>query len=280
MTNTAPILVIAATGKVGSRIVARLEANGTPVRAASRRTSPAFDWEDQATWAPALAGAEIAFVAFVPDLAVKGSVETIRAFTETARRTGLKHMVLLSGRGEANAVASEQIVQASGIGYTIIRAAWFNQNFSEGHLLGPVLEGLIALPAEARREPFVDAGDIADIAVAAMLDPNKHAGQVYEVTGPRLLSFAEVAAEINAAAGLGVQYAHMPLKEFHTLMLSVMDAPTADFLHDLCEEVFDGRNEWVGDGLQRALGREPRDFRDYAAEIAASGVWSSSAAAE
>ena len=272
MTTTAPILVIAASGKVGSRIVARLEAGGTPVRAASRRTSPAFDWEDQSTWALALAGAEVAFVAFVPDLAVKGSVDAVRAFTETAKRTGLKHLVLLSGRGEANALASVQVVQASGIGYTIVRASWFNQNFSEGHLLGPVLEGLITLPAEDRKEPFVDVDDIADVAVAALLDP-KHVGQLYEVTGPRLLTFAEVAAEINAAAGLDVQYAHMPLGEFHDLMLSIMDKPTADFLHDLCEEVFDGRNESVSDGVQRALGREPRDFRDYVAEMVASGVW-------
>ena len=272
MTTTAPILVIAAAGKVGSRVVARLEANGTRVRAASRSTSPAFDWETQATWEPALTGIETAFVTFVPDLAVKGSVEAIRAFTETARRTGLKHLVLLSGRGEANAMASEAVVQASGIGYTIVRASWFNQNFSEGHLLAPVLEGSIALPAENRGEPFVDTGDIADVAVAALLDP-RHVGQIYEVTGPRLLTFAEVAAEINAAAGLDVQYAHMPLGEFHALMLSVMDAPTADFMRDLCEEVFDGRNESVSDGVQRALGREPRDFRDYAAEMAASGVW-------
>lgn len=272
MSQTKPILVIAASGKVGSRIVTRLKANGTPVRAASRSTSPAFDWEDQSTWAPALAGAEVAFVAYVPDLAVKGSVEAIRAFTETAKKTGLKHMVLLSGRGEANAEASEKVVQASGIGYTIVRASWFNQNFSEGHLLAPVLERHIALPAQSRMEPFVDADDIADVAVAALID-TRHAGQLYEVTGPRLLTFAEVATEINDATGLSVQYTHMPLGEFHTLMLSVMDAPTADFLHDLCEEVFDGRNESIGDGVQRALGREPRDFRDYVAEMAASGIW-------
>nr|WP_295889683.1 NAD(P)H-binding protein [uncultured Devosia sp.] len=272
MITSAPILVIAAAGKVGSRIVARLEAGGTPVRAASRRTSPAFDWEDQATWAPALAGIEVAFVAFVPDLAVKGSVDAIRGFVETAKRTGLKHLVLLSGRGEANAEASEQVVQASGIAYTIIRASWFNQNFGEGHLLAPVLEGHIALPAQDRREPFVDADDIADVAVAALTDA-RHSGQLYEVTGPRLLTFAEVAGEINAVAGLNVQYSHMPLDEFHALMLSVMDAPTADFLHDLCEEVFDGRNERLGDGVQRALGRQPRDFRDYVAATAATGVW-------
>lgn len=272
MTNIAPILVIAAAGKIGSRIVARLQASGTPVRAASRSTNPAFDWDNQSTWAPALAGVEVAFVAYIPDLAVKGSADAIRAFTETAKRTGLKHLVLLSGRGESNAMASEKVVQASGIGYTIVRGAWFNQNFSEGVLLDSVREGHIALPAEERKEPFVDANDIADVAVAALLD-RKHAGKIYEMTGPRLLTLAEVAAEINAAAGLNVRYEHMPLQEFHELMLSVMDKPTADFLHDLCEEVFDGRNESLGDGVQRALGREPRDFREYAAEVAASGVW-------
>ena len=272
MTDIAPILVIAAAGKIGSRIVARLQASGTPVRAASRSTNPAFDWDNQSTWAPALAGIEVAFVAYIPDLAVKGSADAIRAFTETAKRTGLKHLVLLSGRGESNAMASEKVVQASGIGYTIVRGAWFNQNFSEGVLLDSVREGHIALPAEERKEPFVDANDIADVAVAALLD-RKHAGQIYEMTGPRLLTLAEVAAEINAAAGLNVRYEHMPLQEFHELMLSVMDKSTADFLHDLCEEVFDGRNESLGDGVQRALGREPRDFREYAAEVAASGVW-------
>ncbi|WP_240233689.1 SDR family oxidoreductase [Devosia lacusdianchii] len=273
---TSPILVIGATGKVGSRIVSRLEALGQPVRGASRKSSPSFDWEDQSTWAATLAGAETAFVAFVPDLAAKGAPEAIRKFTEIAKETGLKRLVLLSGRGEHNAQASEAIVQASGLDYTIVRASWFNQNFSEGVLLGSLLEGYVALPAHDRKEPFIDVDDIADVATAALID-ERHNGQLYEVTGPRLLSFADAVAEINAASGLSAQYSHISLEEFHAALLPEVGAPTADFLHDLCAEVFDGRNESIGNGVQRALGREQRDFGDFVKRIAATGVWSAQA---
>jgi uncharacterized protein YbjT (DUF2867 family) len=279
MTQTTPILVIGASGKIGSRIVARLQEQGVPVRGASRRSSPAFDWEDQSTWAPALTGAEIAFVAFVPDLAAKGAPEAIRAFAAAAVAAGVKRVVLLSGRGEANAQLSEQIMTASGLGTTIVRASWFNQNFSEGVLLGSVLSGLVALPAGQSREPFIDAGDIADVAVDALTD-ERHVGEVYEVTGPRLLTFADAAAAIGASAGNQVDYAPISLEQFHAALLPEVGPDYAEFLTRLCEEVFDGRNEALGDGVQRALGRAPRDFGDYCAEVAASGAWSSAAAAE
>ena len=272
MTNTTPIVVIGATGKVGSRIVARLQARNIAVRPASRRTSPAFDWEDQGSWGPALAGAEIAFVSFVPDLAAKGAPETIRAFAAAALTAGVKRVVLLSGRGEANAQESEQIMATSGLGCTIVRASWFAQNFSEGILLPAVLSGLIALPAGQRREPFIDVDDIADVAVAALTD-ERHVGEIYEVTGPRLLSFAEAAAAIASASGLAVDYVPTSLEVFHAALLPEVGPEHAEFLTRLCEEVFDGRNESVSAGVQRALGRAPRDFADYCAEMAAAGVW-------
>jgi uncharacterized protein YbjT (DUF2867 family) len=271
MSNT-PILVIGATGKIGSRIVTRLEALGVPVRGASRRSAPAFDWEDASSWAPVLAGAETAFVAFVPDLAAKGAPETIRAFAATALAAGVKRVVLLSGRGEANAQLSEQIMLNSGLGTTIVRASWFAQNFSEGIMLPAVLSGLIALPAGARRQPFIDADDIAEVAVAALTDA-RHAGEVYEVTGPDLLTFADAAAAISAASGLNVGYAPISLETFHEALLPQVGPEHAEFLTRLCEEVFDGRNESVSDGVQRALGRPPRSFHDYCAAIAATGLW-------
>lgn len=276
MSQNTPILVIGATGKVGGRIVAKLTALGQPVRAASRRTSPAFDWEDQSSWAPALAGAETVFVSFVPDLAAKGAPEAIQKFTELAVEARVKRVVLLSGRGEHNAQASEAIVQASGLDWTIVRASWFNQNFSEGVLLDAVLEGYVALPAHDRKEPFIDVDDIADVAVAALID-TRHNGEIYEVTGPRLLTFADAAAEIAAASGHAVVYSHISLEDFHAALLPELGAEYADFLRDLCEEVFDGRNESVSNGVQRALGREPRDFSDFCREIAASGVWGAAA---
>ncbi|KFC72442.1 NADPH:quinone oxidoreductase 2 [Devosia sp. LC5] len=269
---TSPILVIGATGKVGSRIVAKLEAQSRPVRGASRRSTPAFDWEDDATWSPALAGAEAVFVAFMPDLAARGAPEAIAKFAEKAIAAGVKQVVLLSGRGEDNALRSEAIIQASGLGYTIVRASWFNQNFSDGVFLPAVLEGFISLPAGNRKEPFIDVDDIADVAVAALTD-QRHLGQLYDVTGPRLMTFAEAAAEISAAAGHPVTYAHIALPDFHAALVPEVGAPTADFLRDLCEEVFDGRNESLSNGVQRALGRQPRDFADYCTAMAATGIW-------
>lgn len=276
MTTPTPILVIGATGKVGSRIVARLAADGIPVRSASRRSNPAFDWEDRTTWAPALSGAEVAFVAFVPDLAAEGAPETIRSFAAAALAAGVRRVVMLSGRGEANARLSEQIMLASGLGATVVRASWFNQNFSEGMLLPSVLSGLVALPAGERREPFIDAEDVAEVAVAALID-SRHVGEIYEVTGPRLLTFAQAAAEIAAASGRPVAYAPISLDQFHAALLPTVGPDHADLLTRLCEEVFDGRNESLGDGVQRALGRAPRDFADYCAGIAATGLWSRAA---
>lgn len=276
MTQTTPILVIGATGKIGSRIVSRLQASGTPVRPASRRSNPAFDWENPSSWAPALEGAEVAFVSFVPDLAANGAPETIRAFAATARAAGVKRVVLLSGRGEANAQLSEQIMLASGLGTTVVRASWFAQNFSEGVMLPAVLSGLVAMPAGERREPFIDADDIADVAVAALTD-ERHVGEIYEVTGPRLLTFADAAAEISAASGRRVDYMPISLDQFHAALVPEVGPHHAELLTRLCEEVFDGRNESLGDGVQRALGRDPRDFADYCSAIAASGLWSRAA---
>ena len=276
MTQTKPTLVIGATGKIGSRVLTRLEASGIPARAASRRSAPAFDWTDAATWAPVLAGADVAFVSYVPDLAAKGAPDVIAAFADAARAAGIKRVVLLSGRGEANAQQSEAIMANSGLGCTVVRASWFFQNFSEGVLQPAVLSGLIAMPAAQRREPFIHADDIADVAVAALTDP-RHAGEIYEVTGPQLLTFGEAATMIGAAAGYRVDYAPISLEQFHAGLLPEVGPDYADMLTHLCSEVFDGRNETLGNGVQRALGREPRDFASFCAEIAAAGAWSKAA---
>lgn len=279
MTNPAPILVIGATGKVGSRILRNLQNLGHSVRSLSRRSSPAFDWEDPATWSAALAGAETAFVSFVPDLAADGAPDVIQAFTKQALASGLKRVVLLSGRGEAGARKCERIIETSGLGFTIVSASWFNQNFSEGALLSSVLGGVLALPAGQRREPFIDVEDIADVAVAALLDP-RHAGQTYEVTGPRLLSFADAAKEISATSGMPVRYVPVTSADFHAALVPEIGEEAATLFTNICDELFDGRNESVTDGVRRALGREPRDFSEFCRTAAAAGAWRQQAAAE
>lgn len=273
-TETRPlILVLGASGKTGRRVAERLEAAGANVRRGSRAASPAFDWEDPATWPGALAGVDSVYVSFFPDLAVPGAPEAIAAFTAQAEAAGVRRLVLLSGRGEVEAQRSEEAVAASQLEWTVVRASWFAQNFSEGAFLDPVLSGEVTLPVGDVGEPFVDADDIADVAVAALLEGGHH-GQVYEVTGPRLLTFAEAVDTISRASGRDLAFVPIPLDAFTSFLTEAGEPKEViDILAYLFTEVLDGRNAHVADGVQRALGRPPRDFADYARTAAENGAW-------
>ena len=270
---TKPTLVLGGTGKTGRRVVKRLEARGLPVRVGSRSGEPPFDWEERSTWAPALDGVGSVYLTYYPDLAVPGAVEAASSFAELAVRSGVPRLALLSGRGEREAERAEQAVHDSGADLTILRSTWFMQNFSEDYMLEHVLSGEIRLPGGDVPTPFLDADDIADVAVAVLTD-ERHVGQLYELTGPRSLTFAEAAAEIAAAAGREVRYVPVSLEE-HAAEAAEHGVPgeVIDLLSYLFSEVVDGRNASTTDGVQRALGREPRDFRDYTREAAASGAW-------
>ncbi len=267
------ILVLGGTGKTGRRVAERLESRGVPTRIASRAGDPGFDWNDQSTWRATLEGVEAAYITYAPDLAIPGATSTIRDFVEIAVERGVRRLVLLSGRGEEEAQLCERIVQDAGVEWTVVRASWFNQNFSEGEFLGMVLDGAITLPAADIPEPFVDVDDIADVAVAALTE-DSHNGEIYEVTGPRMLTFTEVAQEISRAAGRDVRFIQIS-KEAFAGAIADSGAPEeiAWLLNYLFDTVLDGRNAFVCDGVQRALGREPNDFADYARRIAASGIW-------
>ncbi|SDR22269.1 NAD(P)H-binding protein [Thermostaphylospora chromogena] len=263
------ILVTGGTGKTGRRVADRLKRRGLPVRVGSRSGEPPFDWENRDTWKPALQGVGAVYISFYPDLAFPGAAETVGAFSRLAVQHGVRRLVLLSGRGEEGAQVSEREVQNAGAEWTIVRANWFNQNFSEGFLVDPVLSGEIMLPAGDAVEPFVDAEDIADVAVAALTE-EAHVGRIYELSGPRLLSFHDVAAEISKASGREVRYVPVT-KEEYTKILEENDLPVE--FAELFTLILDGRNASVTDGVRQALGREPRDFSDYAREAATSGIW-------
>jgi uncharacterized protein YbjT (DUF2867 family) len=276
--ETKTTLVLGGTGKTGRRVAKRLAARGLPTRVGSRSGEPPFDWEDRTTWAPALRGVGSVYVSYYPDLAVPGSVEAVRSFAELAVKHGVRRLVLLSGRGEPEAeraeLALQEVVDArASAEWTILRSTWFMQNFSEDYMLEHVLSGEIRLPAGDVPTPFIDADDIADVAVAALTDEG-HASQLYELTGPRSLTFAEAAAEIAGATGHEVRYVPVSLEE-HAAEATEHGVPAevVELLTYLFDEVVDGRNANTTDGVRRALGREPRDFADYAREAAAAGIW-------
>jgi uncharacterized protein YbjT (DUF2867 family) len=269
----APILVIGGNGKTGSRVAARLRDRGLPVRIGSRGGEPRFDWDDRTTWAPALRGTSAAYIAYYPDLAVAGSTDAIRTLAAIALEQGVRRLVLLSGRGEVEAERAERALQQSGADWTVLRCSWFMQNFSEAFMLEQVLDGVVALPGADVATPFVDADDIADVAVAALTEPG-HAGRLYELTGPRRLTFGEAVAEIARASGRELTYVPVTVMEFADGATAAgVPADVVALLRYLFTEVLVEDNSSLTDGVREALGREPRDFAGYAAGAAASGIW-------
>ncbi len=273
--NNQPILIIGGTGKTGSRVARKLADRGVTTRVASRSGAIRFDWDDSSTWGAALDGVRAAYVTYSPDLAVPEAPPAIEELARLAAEGGVRRLVLLSGRGEEEAQRCERIVLDTNPDWTVVRASWFNQNFSEGFFLDPLRDGVLALPAGDVREPFVDTEDIADVAVAALTEAG-HEGRIYEVTGPRLMSFAQAVEEIGRAAGRELHYQQIQADDFVRGMRELqVPENMVSLTRYLFETVLDGRNASVADGVERALGRPARDFSDYAREAAAAGAWTS-----
>lgn len=273
------VLVLGGTGKTGRRIAAGLTAKGLSVRIGSRGAAPPFDWNDPSGWDACLYGIDAAYISYAPDLAMPGATDAIQAFVERARARGVRRLVLLSGRGEPEAQACERIVRESGLEWTVVRASWFFQNFSEGAFADMVLAGRITLPAGDVPEPFVDVDDISDVAVAA-LSTDGHTGEIYEVTGPRLMTFADIAEDLTNATGRDISFVPVPHDAFiDEVKRSGAPQDVVWMLDYLFATVLDGRNASLTDGVQRALGRAPREFQAYAGDVAATGVWNPALAA-
>lgn len=268
-TDQAITLVIGGNGKTGRKVAEKLTDRGRPVRIGSRSGEPAFDWNEPGTWGPALEGVDRVYVTYYPDLAFPGAAEQVGAFAEVAVAAGARRLVLLSGRGEEAAQLSEENLKASGADWTVVRASWFNQNFDESFFLEPVLAGVIALPTADGVEAFVDTEDIADVVVAALTD-DRHVGRTYELSGPRLLSFAEVAAELSKVTGREIVY--VPVSD-EAYRAELREHGLPEDFAELFTLILDGRNAHLVHGVEEVLGRAPRDFADFAREAAATGVW-------
>lgn len=272
--QTKPVLLIGGNGKTGRRVAQKLTDRNIPVRIVSRSSANRFDWNDTSTWAPALEGTNAAYITYQPDLAVPGAVETIQAFAETALSQGVKRLILLSGRGEEEAQRAEQALQRSGADWTIVRASWFAQNFSESFFLDAILAGYVAVPAHKAAEPFIDTDDIADVVVASLTDP-AHIGKLYEVTGPKLLSFEEAITTIAETTGKNIRYQQVPHDQYAaTATDNGVPEELVSLMMFLFSSVLDGRNEYVCNGVEMALGRPATEFTAYAQKAALSGAWS------
>ncbi|MEM6878470.1 MAG: NmrA family NAD(P)-binding protein [Bacteroidota bacterium] len=269
------ILVTGGTGKTGRRVVTLLQQLGHQVRIGSRRQQPGFDWTDYSTFAPALRGIDKAYIVYYPDLAIPGAKEAIQAFTQAAADEGVKKLVLLSGKGEQEAEACEQIVAQSGLRYTLVRASWFSQNFSESFLMEPIMTGQVALPLPHVQIPFVDVNDIAEVVVQALIQDD-YDGQTFEVTGPRALTFSQVVEEIASATGRSITYHPITMEEYRKgLEKAGLPDGYAWLLGYLFEEVLaNPDNQAISQDVQKVLGRPATDFSEYARQTAESGVWS------
>lgn len=267
------ILVLGGKGKTGRRVAERLTATGQPVRIGSRFGVPPFDWEDPTTWPGTLAGVWSVYITYQPDLAFPGAADRVGAFADMAVANGVRRLVLLSGRNEPEAQRAERLVVDSGAEWTLVRSSFFSQNFSESFFADLVSRREITLPAGYVAEPFVDADDVAEI-VAESLTSDRHVDRLYEVTGPRLLTMFDVAAEISAKTGRDVRYVPVTGDEFASILRAEgLPDDVAAGITDLFTQVLDGRGAYLSDGVQQALGRPPRDFADYVRETAGSGAW-------
>ncbi len=274
------IVVTGATGRTGRRVAEAARAAGAKVRAASRATG--FDWRSRATWADVLRGADAAYLAYPTDVGDPEAAEAVGALAREAARLGVRRLALLSARGEDRARPTEEALAGAGAEWTVVRAAWFAQNFSEGPLARELRQrGALEFPAGEVGEPFVDVRDVADVVVAALASGDRYAGRVLEVSGPRLLTFGEAVAEIAKATGRALTYRYVPPREYGANLAGFgVPEQEAAFLVELFGTLLDGRNARLSDGVREVLGREPRDFGRFVREGAGAGVWGPGAGGE
>ncbi|MBB6120953.1 NAD(P)H-binding protein [Nocardiopsis algeriensis] len=270
-------LVLGATGKTGRRVAARLRLHGTQVRAASRSSRTRFDWSDPGSWDAVLQDVTAAYVVPPP---VPGPVHEFVARAEAA---GVQRLVLLSGRsadtwGDStfglDMRSAEDAVCGSALEWTVLRPSNFNQNFDEDLFHAPLVAGELTLPAGAVPETFIDVEDVADVAAAVLTETGRHAGRIYELTGPRALTFGEAVGLISRASGLPIAYKQVSPAEYTAAL--VEEGWGEDDAHHVAEMfvLLERRTSAeTTDGVATVLGRAPRTFEDYAVRAAAAGAW-------
>ena len=278
MTGSPPTaLVLGGTGRTGSLLARHLPERGLPARTAARHGADVpFDWDDPTTHPAALAGVDRLYLV-TPVLRISYA-DQVAAFLDLAVAAGVRHVTYLSTYGGQLAppdvdirAVEDDLAARTTLTHSILRPAWVMQNFSDAHL--PVVDGVITVPTGGRKEAFVDAGDIAAVAVETLLDPEAHAGARYAPTGPQALTVAEVADTITAVAGRPVRHQDIDPEAWigGAVTARLVPADYAVMLRWLTGAIVSGNGSTPNDDIEKVTGRAPSTFDDFARRNA--GAW-------
>lgn len=262
-------LVLGSTGKTGSRVAAELINRGLKIRTAARsRADVIFNWSRRDSYTPALDG--IGRVYLVAPVMRIDFADDVSAFLDEAEAAGVQHVTFLSAYGMEHApdeVATRSVeldlLRRRRIGHTILRPAWFMQNFSETFL--KPINGAIVVPTGDGAEAFIDAEDIAAVAATTLADPQAHAGKAYSLTGPEALTVAEAAAIIGDEAGKTIQ--HVDLNRDVWIAGAIANGVPPEYgavLRQLTETIANGHGSHPNGIVEEITGTAPRTFRNFA----------------
>lgn len=276
LTSDSHTLVLGATGKTGSRVASRLLSRGLTVRTAARSGADAhFDWDDPGTYAPALHGVKAVYL--LGPVMRTHFADQVSVFLDQAEAAGIRHVTYLSAYGIDSAPPETamrsvelDLLSRQGITHSILRPAWFMQNFSETFL--KPIGGAIVVPAGNGAEAFVDAEDIAAAASATLADPQAHAGAQYALTGPEALTIAEAAKIISDVSDQAIDYTDIDRDEWiATAVAGGVPADYGEVLRMLTETIASGHGSQPSTDVEKATGAAPASFADFARRTA--GAW-------
>jgi uncharacterized protein YbjT (DUF2867 family) len=276
MNKNPTVLVLGGTGRSGSIVAATLAEHGMNARTAARHGSDVlFDWDDPRTYSGALAGADRLYL--VTAVARVTYVDQVAAFLDLAEDSGVRHVTYLStyNAGQAPVGVDIAAVEADLAGrqrftHSVLRPAWVMQNFSDHHL--PVMNGVLTVPSGGNAEAFVDAADVAAVAVETLLDPAAHTDAEYVLTGPQALTFGEVADIISAVSGRPVRYVDIdPEVWISGAVAAGLPADYAVMLRWLTGAIVSGNGARPSSDVEKVTGRRAGTFQDFAERYAR--VW-------
>ncbi|TBO59188.1 ergot alkaloid biosynthesis protein [Streptomyces kasugaensis] len=271
MTTAGTTLVIGATGTTGSRTAAQLTAAGHRVKAASRRAAPVagaepvpFDWYDPATHAAALNGVDRVYL--IPPLGDSDPAATMLPFLHQARTAGVHRAVLLSSSAIPEGGPAVGKVHRALTGlfeqWAVLRPSWFMQNFTGTHAHARSIrdEGIIRTATESGRVGFVDAEDIAAVAVHALTDEQAPDTDLV-LTGPEALCHDDIATVITVVTGRTVAHHRLSYEQMRDHLTTQVPVEFAAMLAGMDRAIAEGAEDRITDTVQRLTGRPPRTFR-------------------